>query len=339
MTAWQKALGGRAANIVSTISPEDCKDYCQGYKVKSERKERKEGSQATDPLSLTNHPGYEEYGTHTTLGQRTDLTKAITAIQNGATIRDLIEEMPGTTNGAYRMLTEYKQQTLHLTARQQVLDMYKDVQWKPFQQKIIDHLETEPDGRTLNWYHEPDGNIGKSYLTKYLMASDQAYCPDITKPADIFCGYNLQPIVIFDIPRSRIDTMDHIYGVIEKFLNGMIFVGKYNSHQLCIKPPHVIVFSNDEPKKYTEKGNLTLSEDRWNIIKIPPNVNDKLMTKAKIDSHKPPASPTSPKKRKEPDFAKTIMSQKDREPNATKQQRLETLEGLENPTVFNKNDY
>jgi len=54
------------------------------------------------------------------------------------------------------------------------------------------------------------------------MATDQASCPDITKPADIFCGYNLQPIVIFDIPRSRIDTMDHIYGVIEKFLNGFI---------------------------------------------------------------------------------------------------------------------
>jgi len=275
-TAWQKALGGRAANIVATASPEDCRDYCQGFKVKTNRLERKDGSQSEDPLSETNHPGYEEYGTHVSQGHRTDLAKAITAIQNGISIDDLIDEMPGTVNGAYRMLTEYKQRTIQKTAKEQVLSTYENVKWKPFQKSILDHLETEPDGRTLNWYHEPDGNIGKSYITKYLMAIDQAYCPDITKPADIFCGYNLQPIVIFDIPRSRIDTMDHIYGVIEKFLNGMIFVGKYNSHQLCIKPPHVIVFSNDLPKIYNENGHSTLSKDRWNIIKIPRSVDDLL---------------------------------------------------------------
>jgi len=135
MTAWQKALGGRAANIVTTISPEDCRDYCQGFKVKSERKERKEGSQATDPMSKTDHPGYEEYGTHTSQGVRTDLTRAITAIQNGTTIRELIEEMPGTVNGAYRMLTEYKQQTQtqhikcpHTTPTTYRLHKYLDMQ-------------------------------------------------------------------------------------------------------------------------------------------------------------------------------------------------------------------
>jgi len=234
-------------------------------------------------------------------------------------------------------LTEYKQQTIHLTARQQVLDTYKDVKWKPFQQQIIDHLETTPDGRTLKWYHEPDGNIGKSYLSKYLMATDQAYCPDITKPADIFCGYNLQPIVIFDVPRSRIDTMDHIYGVIEKFLNGMIFVGKYNSHQLCIKPPHVIVFSNDEPKRYTEKGNLTLSEDRWDIIR--------LSNKDQTDNHG--CVPSSSRKRKAAEehscnstFCKICLDKlratiaANKSPNLT----IPLAEGMQTTTLFNKND-
>ena len=55
VTAWQKALGGRAANIVQTASPEDCRDYCQGFEVRSNRLERKEGSQSEDPLSETNH--------------------------------------------------------------------------------------------------------------------------------------------------------------------------------------------------------------------------------------------------------------------------------------------
>ena len=77
-------------------------------------------SQSEDPLSETNHPGYEEYGTYNAPVTRTDLAKAIAKIDEGATIRDLIVEMPGTTNGAYRMLTEYKQQTIILTAKQQV---------------------------------------------------------------------------------------------------------------------------------------------------------------------------------------------------------------------------
>ena len=124
--------------------------------------------------------------------------------------------MPGTVNGAYRMLTEYKKETTLLTAKKQVLDTYKDTVWKPFQQQILDLTATKADGRTLHWNHEPTDNIGKSYLTKHIMSSGQAYCPDFTKAADTFCGYNLEPVVIFDIPRSRIDTMDHIYGVIEK---------------------------------------------------------------------------------------------------------------------------
>ena len=85
VTAWQKALGGRAANIVATVSPEDCRDYCQGFKVKSNRLERKDRSQSEDPLSETNHPGYEEYGSYNAPGTRTDLAKAIAKIDEGAT--------------------------------------------------------------------------------------------------------------------------------------------------------------------------------------------------------------------------------------------------------------
>jgi len=347
--AWQNALGQRVGNIVATASPPDCKDYCQGFKVNTDRTQRKDGSQDINTVSETGHNGYEEYGSYSTTGQRTDLTKAIDNIKSGMSIRDLIEIMPGTVNGAYRMLTEYKTQTILLTAKQQVLERYDNVQWKPFQQDILDHLSTKADGRTLHWYHEPTGNIGKSYLTKYLMCTDQAYCPDITKPADIFCGYNMEPVVIFDIPRSRIDTMDHIYGVIEKFLNGMIFVGKYASHTMCINPPHVIVFSNDLPKTHTDKGNLTLSEDRWNIVQLKADGTTILMNQARHNAKHPAVTPPEPtKKRKEPDFVKSIMDTKDANPQSTKQTRLDTappylpvyktVEGMSNPTLFNKND-
>jgi len=121
-TAWQKALGGRVGNIVATKSPQYCIDYCQGYTVKSDRTERKEGSQDIELPSITGHLGYEEYGSNLVQGSRTDLTKCIDQIKAGATIRDLIETNPGTVNGAYRMLTEYKRETLLLTAKQLFLN-------------------------------------------------------------------------------------------------------------------------------------------------------------------------------------------------------------------------
>ena len=89
------------------------------------------------PLSTTDHPGHEEYGTHTNQDTRTDLTKAIAKIDAGVSTRDLIQEMPGTVNGAYRMSTEYKQQTILITARQRILATYENVQWKPFQQAMF----------------------------------------------------------------------------------------------------------------------------------------------------------------------------------------------------------
>lgn len=312
-TAWQRILGGRVGNIVATRSPDDCLDYCQGFVVGSTRTERKTGSQAVTESDV----GFEVFGTPSKSGVRTDLVKAIDDLKGGASIRDLIETMPGTVAGAYRMLTDYHKETRLLTGKAQVLATYDNVVWKPFQKHILDLVDAEPDGRTLHWYHEPTGNIGKTYLMKYLMASNRSYCPDVTKAADIFCAYNMEPIVIFDIPRSRIDTMDHLYGIIEKFLNGVIFVGKYASHTMCIKPPHVLVFSNDEPKKFNEHNHATLSADRWHIVDI-----DKAFPtlKSHDDTEAPVAKPS--KKRKDIESWKAPLHSKDATPNATQQQLL-----------------
>ena len=54
-TAWQKALGGRVGNIVATKSKQDCIDYFQGFIVKSDRTQRKLGSQDCELPSTTGH--------------------------------------------------------------------------------------------------------------------------------------------------------------------------------------------------------------------------------------------------------------------------------------------
>ena len=95
-SAWQTVLGGRVSNIVATKSPQDCVDCCQGFTVGSERQERKPGSQ----LVTSTNPGFEEYGTHTTAGARTDRHKSVDNIKGGTCIHNLVETMGGGGGGA-----------------------------------------------------------------------------------------------------------------------------------------------------------------------------------------------------------------------------------------------
>ena len=96
----------------------------------------------------------------------------------------------------------------------------------------------------------------------------KAYCPDVTKVQDIYFGYNYEPVVIIDVPRSKMDQMDQIYTAVEQFKNGRFFCGKYESKTMCFPSPHVIIFANIKPKIRNENNELTLSMDRWVIIPL-----------------------------------------------------------------------
>ena len=166
--AWQQALGGRCGEIQEVHSKDDARDYAQGYETKSNREKRKEGSQEGEPL-------YEEYGTYTQQGKRTDLHEVIEKVQNGMPMTELIEEMPGTVSRAYKMLRDYAQDKKFQTAREMVLEEYANVEWKEFQQNILDLVSDKPDGRTVHWYHEDAGNVGKTFLRKFLQAKSLGF--------------------------------------------------------------------------------------------------------------------------------------------------------------------
>lgn len=136
-----------------------------------------------------------------------------------------------------------------------------------WQLDIINIINEEPDERTINWYWEPYGKMGKSALVKYLCAKKNALSVS-GKSND--CKYAIiaykeeyhswPSIVIFDVPRTNIDYLN--YEAIESIKNGCFFSGKYESKQVLMNSPHIIIFANSPPNRNK------LSMDRWNIIEI-----------------------------------------------------------------------
>nr|UOF82660.1 rep protein [Cressdnaviricota sp.] len=144
---------------------------------------------------------------------------------------------------------------------------YQNVVWKPWQQNILNLLATTPDSRTINWFWEPTGNVGKSFLMKYIASSQNVIICD-GKKSDIFNQvltfiqtYEKPPtIILLDIPRTNEEYVN--YGVIEQLKNGCIYSGKYEGGQCIFPHPHIVIFSNFEPDLFS------MSSDRWNIIRL-----------------------------------------------------------------------
>lgn len=146
-------------------------------------------------------------------------------------------------------------------------DTFSGVTWKPWQVEILTLIESQADSRTVNWFYEEEGNLGKSFLCKYI---DWKYNAIIAngKQADVFNQYksfietyDQQPkVALIDIPRSHKDFI--CYSTLEKIKDGLIYSGKYEGGKLRLCKHHLIVFANFEPDR------KKLSEDRWNVIHI-----------------------------------------------------------------------
>lgn len=143
---------------------------------------------------------------------------------------------------------------------------YVDVVWRPWQQKVVDLINTTPDDRSVYWFWERTGKTGKSFLTRYLMAVKNALVVS-GKAGDIFHQIakrqetgTATDIAILDIPRTYLGFIS--YHAIENLKNRYIISGKYEGEQYLIKACHVICFANEPPE--IEKMSL----DRWVITEI-----------------------------------------------------------------------
>lgn len=139
---------------------------------------------------------------------------------------------------------------------------------REYQKFILDLIKTEPDDRSIYWFYETVGNVGKTCFTKYLCEKEMALCLS-GKASDVKNGVvasvekrgTTPSLIVYDIPRSF--NSDYLnYESLESIKSMMFYSGKYEGAQICGNPCHLIVFSNEPPD--VEK----LSKDRWKIFKI-----------------------------------------------------------------------
>lgn len=129
-------------------------------------------------------------------------------------------------------------------------------------------LKSQPDKRSVYYYFEEEGGIGKTTYQKYIFTHFKKVVVLSGKGTDMKNGVVkylektgfLPEIVLINIPRSSQDFV--VWSGIEEVKDMFFFSGKYESGMICGKCPHVLCFSNEEPPV----GKMSF--DRWRAYEI-----------------------------------------------------------------------
>lgn len=145
--------------------------------------------------------------------------------------------------------------------------LYNKIDWKEWQLDVLNIINFVPTNyRTIYWFWEPYGNIGKTFLCRYI---EWKYNTIIVngKQNDVFNGIKTYldtkqeypTIVLIDIPRTNENYV--CYSTMEKIKDGLFYSGKYDGGVCRLLPLHLLAFANFPPE------DNKMSKDRW-IIKM-----------------------------------------------------------------------
>ena len=172
---------------------------------------------------------------------------------------------------------------------------------KPWQMELMKHIDN-PSDRKILWVQGEKCGEGKTWFQKYvqsLLGRRRVVAGGInihSNSASIAHALSKRPlattdIFLFNIGKARNREQEVNYSFIEDLKDGNVFASKYDSKELMIKVPNIVmVFSNSTPDV------KELARDRWEIFSIE---NDELV-KRQISKSCPPVVLTSNKKKKYP---------------------------------------
>ena len=200
-------------------------------------------------------------------GARTDLADVKAAIEEGKLITDLKSEFFDQFARYGQFLTQYKidwDQRLIMT---ELRDSTASEQLRSWQNDCLAIVTSPPSDRKVRWFWENVGNVGKSWMARYLTLHHDALILGAMKKLDLLHAIaksiSGKKVVVFDLTRSNEEgAVKVVYEVIEQLLNRVIHSGKYDSQTIFIQKVHILVFANFEPDR------AAMSTDRWDVHHI-----------------------------------------------------------------------
>lgn len=140
-----------------------------------------------------------------------------------------------------------------------------DISLNKWENGIIDIIAKEPNQRTINWFWEETGGVGKTTFQKWVFLNYQKVVVLGGKGGDMKNGVvqylkntqSLPEIILINVPRTMLDYIS--YTGIEEIKDMFFYSGKYEGGMICGKSPHVLIFANSPPNKDR------MSKDRWNV--------------------------------------------------------------------------
>lgn len=192
-------------------------------------------------------------------GERNDINDAVLAMQNGLSLSQLMFD-PEHMQVVARSMQYFRSvwnTILSTKTMNELREIYSTAVFRPWQEDLITYLNEPVHPRQVLWYFDEAGNTGKSWMASYLSSTAGAFVVTNGKVQDIAHAYNNEKTVIFDLSRTQVDKIDHVYIMMESFKNGRIFSPKYESVVKTFSPCHVVAFANFIP------DHSKLSQDRW----------------------------------------------------------------------------
>ena len=152
-----------------------------------------------------------------------------------------------------------------------------NVELKPWQESLLEYVQ-QPCDRRIFWVVGKEGNEGKTWFQKYvkswLGARRVVTGIDIkANNASIFQALRKCPIVtadifLFNIGKSKKKFEVINYDALENMKDGEAFASKYDSQQLKIRVPNVVMIFSNSPPNISQ-----LAKVRFEVFHI---INDQL---------------------------------------------------------------
>lgn len=146
-------------------------------------------------------------------------------------------------------------------------DLYHESQFFPWQKTVLNMLRGEVDDRCAHWIYDPAGNSGKTRFLKYVGFRMNGVNLGYATAGDTLNLVSKLPnrgIYCWNLTRTRPSSISEseLYASIESVKDGMFVNMKYETREIYMSIPHIVVMSNHKPK-FT-----ALTADRWKMWTI-----------------------------------------------------------------------